>query len=525
MPVAGIGIQLNLSFGRPFMTYTKYTLLMLVAGICLSLPFLATSYPPATDLPQHLSQLHLFDQALNARPGAYEINWLAPGNLIYLLLFLIELVVPIEWAGRLLALFIVITWVGSIFWIARARNRPAESALLASLLVFNFCFYWGFLNFQLGAALFLLFFLQLLRPLSFSGWGANLGWLLLLYASHSFWFLAGATVLALSAFRDWPDFRQIALRLSVIILPGLLAVAWFVAIEQDRGATAVNASLQWLTTPGERLLPAYLVDAVFGGVQGALEPFVAACIFCWLLLALVTNRGNLRASVDQPLFLLACFFAAIVFLAPDRYLNSIFLARRFTPIAVVLLLLALPAPARVNAWLRGGYSVAVLLLFVTGTAFSWHKYERSELTGLEEALDAIPAGAGGLLGLEYIKDSTYIKGRPFLQLFSYGQAYRGAELNFSFAEHGSSLVSYAPDWHSSWTGGLEWYPERVTAGDLCQFDYVLINAESAAHDHYAGLPYLRALTPEGRWRLYAVQRNVSPQKSAEPVACGRRLTD
>jgi len=42
-----------------------------------------TPFPPATDLPQHLSQIHLLKDTLKSDDGLYRIQWTAPNTLVY----------------------------------------------------------------------------------------------------------------------------------------------------------------------------------------------------------------------------------------------------------------------------------------------------------------------------------------------------------------------------------------------------------------------------------------------------------
>jgi len=107
-----------------------------------------------------------------------------------------------------------------------------------------------------------------------------------------------------------------------------------------------------------------------------------------------------------------------------------------------------------------------------------------------------------VIGLDYVKTSPIVKGRPFLQGFAYAQVVRGGELNFSFAEFAPMGVVYKSPRARPWTRGLEWFSERATASDLSHFDYALVNAEGWRHDALAASRELTAVTGQGRWRLY-----------------------
>jgi hypothetical protein len=144
---------------------------------------------------------------------------------------------------------------------------------------------------------------------------------------------------------------------------------------------------------------------------------------------------------------------------------------------------------------------ASLLAFFTLTSVNWIAFERSELSGLGESLEALPQGPR-LIGLSYMKDSAIVRGRPFIQVFSYAQVYRGGELNFSFADFGPSLVIYREPRRLAWTSGLEWFPERAKKSDLLSFDYALVSGDDRLHEAVRRDQTFYAVTSSGRWRLY-----------------------
>jgi hypothetical protein len=109
------------------------------------------------------------------------------------------------------------------------------------------------------------------------------------------------------------------------------------------------------------------------------------------------------------------------------------------------------------------------------------------------------------LGLDLIKESEYIKGRPFLQLVAYAQVLKGCEPNFSFAEHYSGLVAYRTRRDVRWTPGLEWFGEKVRRSDFAFFDFVLVNGEEKDHKTLSKFAELAPVTGTGNWRVYRVR--------------------
>jgi hypothetical protein len=158
-------------------------------------------------------------------------------------------------------------------------------------------------------------------------------------------------------------------------------------------------------------------------------------------------------------------------------------------------------------------AAAVLAGQAAVTAAFWRRVEAEELTGLDEALAALPA-APRTLGLQLGPPSRWLRSAPFGHVVAYSQALRGGELNFSFAEMPSSPVVYRRPREVPWTEALELAPWRVRRSDFLHFDFVLIRGREAVHAEVAG-DVLEPVTAEGQWRLYRV---LPPPVSAAPPA-------
>ena len=206
--------------------------------------------------------------------------------------------------------------------------------------------------------------------------------------------------------------------------------------------------------------------------------------------------------MDKDLLFAAFLFLGIAWLAPDKYMNTIHFASRWMPCGLILLLLAAPTPFAKAAQGRLA-AFGLLAAFTISTGLVWLRWESAEMSGLKEALSAVPS-APRVLGLDFVKESAFIKGRPFLQTVAYTQALKGGEINFSFAEHASGIVAYRERRRAPWTQGLDWFAERAKRSDFRYFDHILVNGDSGIHKAMAGMKELEALTLEGRWRLYRI---------------------
>ena len=471
-----------------------------------ALPILFTPYPPSTDLPQHLAQVRLFEEALKDPGGPYVINWAAPGNLIYAVIFVLRAVVPPAWMARAVLIFIVLLWIATIHLLAAARGRPAATAIVASLLVFNQSLYWGFINFLLGFPIFALWFVLTVKdPRSDdrNRYTCLILTALLLYESHALWFAVGAAwLLAITAIKK-PPAGKLVLRLATLAPCGVIAVLWYPHLAAARAAAGFDVSPHWLPF-FERL--GSLLDAAFGGIRGPAGVLAFVSLYAWIALSIWRNRERLKRLVDRDLLTVPAILSIVLLFAPFMYMNTIFFASRWFPTAMIFLLLALPIPYPDRTPMRLVSLVAVAALFLA-TFFAWRGYRVVDLAGFQESLDRLPASSR-VLGLDLVKESDYIKGRPFLQLHAYAQVQKGCVLSFSFARHYSSLVADREHTNVPWTYGLDWHPERTKRTDFGFFDYVLANGTEDDHKTLSSYEELTPITFSGRWRLYRISGSI-----------------
>ena len=488
-------------------------------AIACGIPFLVIDIPPCADLPQHLAQIRLLDEWLGLQPPSammadpLAVNWLGPGNLIYLPLWVFTRVLPPVAAGSLLLYTLLLSQLAAILHCAAKWRATRAQGIWASLFIFNASLYWGFLGFLAGIPFILLWIDALLsletrevRPLRET---RLLGLLLGLYVAHSIWFTVGMVLLVLFTLLSRPKWRVLLVRFF-ILLPGLaLAGYGLPRLAVLRHSSPIETVPSWATPASDKLDPGWFVDAALGGLRSPLEAVVVLGALAWIGLGLWTNRRTLRQQLNWRLVLLPALILIGVYAGPDSAMNAIHFSTRFAPVAMMLLLLATPAPklgALVPKVLLAGCGVAFLAVTTAG----WAAYSRQELSGLRPALASI-AKPGAILGLDFIYESAIVQGRPFVQMFAYAQAVHGTVPSFSFARHGSALVVYTRPVLPPWTWGLEWFPKRVEASDLAYFDFVLVNATPEVHAMVSRALHLRPLTDGGRFRLYATDRpSLSP---------------
>jgi hypothetical protein len=478
----------------------------ILAALCcaaVAIPFFTAQFPPITDLPQQSAQIRLFLDTLFASDHSqYKIQWFTPYSFSYLLLGLSWALFGPENAGRMAMLAIGLIWIIAIHVVTFRRGRAQTAAILGTLFFFNHVLYWGFYSFAIGWPVFLLWFMVTTKETGegFSVWDSLVlaSVALLLYLSHVLWLIAGLCWLGLYSLVFRQFVGKVARQVACLIPLVIAVIAWYPMFAESSMATPPV----WGTGPLERLSYSWLTDAALGGIHGPAEYVIFGCCLGWVALGMLQNRGALRSVIDWPMLLAAGMFFAFALFLPDKYMNTIRFGQRWMPVAAIAFLAAMPGPV-LTPVIRHAAALVVVAAFCLITAGAWHGFQHKELSGLKESLASLPESPK-VLGLSYVQQSEFVKGRPFIQVFAYSQVLKGGTLNFSFAQFSPCLVVYKQPFVSPWTNGLEWFPTRATEADLRYFDFVLVNGTEAIHRNMEAIAVLTPVTSKGRWRMYRV---------------------
>ena len=486
-------------------TDRAYLISALGCSILVAIPFLAVTIPPITDLPQQTAQVRLLLETLASDDGPYRIQWLNPNKLGYLPLVLTWLTTSPVAAGRLGVLLIGVCWVAALHFLARATGRPAAAAALASVFFFNHLTYWGLLNFLAGLPVFALWFVLLERLDAKRNETEQVGWrdglklatvAALLYAAHVLWLAAGLAWLVISSLRSRQTPVALARRLAWTLPIAGVALVWYPQLERS----GFVSDTVWGRSPLGRLHPEWHLNSALGGLEGNVEPVLAAVVAGWLLFGLIQSHGR---GVHRSLLLAGAMFVAAALCLPAVIQSTIFFASRWLPMGVVLLVLACPQP-RLRPVLRTAVPYVVLASLSAAAASTWIEFEDRELDGLHESLAAVTPGER-VLGLDFVRTSQRIKGYPFYHLYAYAQVLYGNELARPFTNLGSSLVVFRDlPRKFPWTEGLDWRATQVRKSDMDHFGYVLIFGRPDAHALFLADERLTPVTAEQPWRLYRV---------------------
>ncbi len=471
-----------------------------LALIATTFPFWLVALPPATDLPQHLSQIYLLEQTLAAaRTDLVVTPWFYPNTLIYWLMYgFWKITDPIS-AGKLTMSSLAGFWVIATWALCRLHRRPLENWLIAIPLVFNFLFNWGLLNFLIGWPMFCLFITivgnQKLRFRSV--WIVIVAFLL--YYAHALWF-AMANVWLTTQIMEHRGKERLKVAWP-LLPPWILALTWYPQLAMNRQSSGVETGLIWGAMPHERLAPTYFTNSALGSMHAEIEFFFSMLLLAWITCIIFTRKKELEQTTDKPLLVAACLMLLAYWALPSVYMNTIFFNQRWLVFGLILLLIALPAP-RLPRLYQMTIGVSCILAFTVVTVKQWKEWEVEQLEGLQEALALVSKGER-LIGLNLIDGSTFVKGRPGLQLFSYAQALRGAELHFSFTEHYSGAVQYRSRPPLNPYKQTVWSPYRATAQQIRDFDKVLINGDERLHAFVSKqLNLIQIDETQASWRLY-----------------------
>lgn len=466
-------------------------------------PFFFVDVLPFTDLPQHLYQVYLLKSIVlqdGISSDLYRLNLFYPGGLVYWVGLLCSVFIGSGWllAKILAALPLILHFVVGLKYLPKTIDSLIILAV-SSVFLYSPSLYWGFVNFMLGWPVLMALSFQLSGDLKCKKtiFAVCVLWMLS-YLSHSFWFVFCS---CLVLFRVVIVNRD-CLALRWLVLPFLLlasvSVVWFVDIIGQRTGRFDTAPY-WFVMPWDRLSPVYIMNQALGNLpvwkQGLFfTPFLILLVFLIYCSKIPLNRTHVAISF-------ACF--VLYLLLPDKFMNSICFSGRWVPFVIMALVLSLH---QVKLHYAAKWVVLfVSMLFVMISGVTWRAVEAGELEGLKDSVDHME-GKHSLLGLSYAQRSQYISGFPFIQMFAYASISGVQTFNFSFAEHGSSIISIGGSVSNLWTPGLEWHPENFKLSDINHFDYVLVQGDHYTHQNFVSIPGLKLCSPPKIWRLYCVEK-------------------
>ncbi|HLZ82722.1 MAG TPA: hypothetical protein VKQ54_04085 [Caulobacteraceae bacterium] len=392
-----------------------YAILVALSFLTLLAPLLLVEIPPLTDYPNHLARYWLIAGGLRepALAPFYRIDWFNAVTNVgvdRMVSFLSPLVPGMRLGHIALAAAAVLPPLGVLALNYAVTRRITAWQALFPLAAWSTTFLMGFLNFQIGLGLALLF--AALDPLAQPGLWSILqrrgaGWAvgairvplgLILAADHLFGLLFYAVLLAGLGMGPEPlvvrNWRALLLRLR----RAALAAAWCLiplaitathkALPGSQGAAqSFDHSIQYNVMPG-KLATLFSVLASYNVFQ--------EMVLAGALVALIVGLNRSRAlTAHTGLVVAFAGLVALAILAPSRAAGASWIDRRFPIMALFCVLAALQLRKGVSprfALAFGGAALGLACLQSAWVGWNWLAMER-DMRAVRQVLAAVPAGA------------------------------------------------------------------------------------------------------------------------------------
>lgn len=383
--------------------------------LTLLAPFLVGDIPPLTDYPNHLARYWLIAGGVSepALAAFYRIDWFnAVTNVgVDRMVAVLAPVVSGLTLGHVAAVAAAVLPPLGVLALSHAvTGRITAWQALFPLAAWSTTFLMGFVNFQIGLGLALLFaaadplaqprFWRVLLGGSLARWAiaVRIPFGIILAADHLFGLLFYGVLLAGLGMGSEPlilrHWRVVLLRLRRAALTGAWCLVPLAITATHRalpGAEAsggsIDHSIQYNVMPG-KLATLFSVLASYNVFQEMVLAAAIVALFVWL------NRS--RALTAHTGLIVACAgLVALAILAPSRAAGASWIDRRFPIMALFSALAALQLRKGVSprfALAIGGASLGLACLQSAWVGWNWRAMER-DMRAVRQVLAAVPAGA------------------------------------------------------------------------------------------------------------------------------------
>lgn len=362
---------------RRFIPWAAFLALLFVC----SLPLFLSRHVPLVDYPTHLARMHILrhystDEFLQQ---TYEVSLMPRPNLAMdLVVMALSRLTDVETASRIFVFLYMAVTLSGVAMLNRVAHREwsAVSILLAAILLWNWVFAYGFMNFLFGLGIMLwalaIWLMMSDRPASLRIIvGSLVGAILFLCHIVPFVLFAvavGGIGLHRAIDRRRLDFRCLARETLVAATACGLPAAVFLSFNQTPGGLTDG----FLSAPWTLKLAVLLRTPLSTNLQGD----VAVCMAIVTLGALVLWRGRITLA---PSLRLALVFLGLTFVfAPVSSRLGFYLNERICLAFLLLFVAALRIEISTHSARNAGTAVLVASIAVRSlaTAADWMKCDR-----------------------------------------------------------------------------------------------------------------------------------------------------
>lgn len=441
-----------------------------IGCVALLAPIWIVRYPPLVDYPNHLASsfvlAHLQDPAFRFSEW-YHADWaLTPYVATDAVLVLLQRVMPIESAGRVLLSICVMSLPLSVWYFMRQVRMGYEFAVLwAFVLAYNIFFLVGFVQYCLGVAgcfAVLGVWLRYLERPSVLRWIGLLAAAVALYSVHLFGFGIACLVVSVYALVKRQPVKPLGIAWLAFV-PGLLMF-----LRPELGTSTAHQMVfgSLLRKPG-------WLFALLAVHPQPVSPVNLAVFTLFMVSLLVPVWRNPDLRWDRDWLRVAAVLIAMYLLLPGGYVlrgNFVLVDGRLLPFLVIVLLTTAEVGRR-GRWV----AAAVIIIFLVRMAgVTQHFFvDQPGLARLARSFEAVPPNTR-ILPMWAVRPGkfTSLLFEPN-HFWSYGVIRRGWISPYLFATGVHALRLAHGDPYPSW--GL-WAPEYVAGFDWDRlrttYDYV-----------------------------------------------------
>lgn len=495
----------------------------LAVGALWVLPLWVTPFPPMVDYPQQLALAAILrwygDPARRFRE-TYELALWAPHGLFKLLAAGLAWILPINVAGRLVVSLCLVAVGAAGLALCRRAGRPAEYALLALVLTYNYAFFWGFVDNLLAYPLTLggvaLADRLFERPFTARSWLALAAVGLLFYTVHLQFLLLFAGAVGWLALCRRPGWRRLALWLSALV-PGLAAglAAMAYGVLRSTAGVITPYEQRMRNRPPVRLpilaKLRYVPELLFGPTGNwlpwaAFGLLLGIAVLAWIFRERAAGASPGRDLLFRTRFATLAGWIAFLYLVLPEFRGGYLIAQRIAPMAAMVAVTALPV-ARAGQRRLVAWAAAALVVFQLGQTLTGFLRFRGESAGLAELLEETEPGQN-LAGLIVERHSAvWPEMALYVHFPAYYQVFRGGRILFSFAELFQTSARFRPgrSWDDLLSQWNEWSPQLFDYDRHGgRFRYFLVRGDAGdVADAFGDDPSQRGLrvVKSGRWWL------------------------